>query len=72
MDVFSIVVMHSKNKCTVGDQFIIEDGHRIVSAISKRYVTMDDGSQYPLKWFNKWTRIERELHHKCTQKDWRA
>src|SRR5437763_853733 len=70
MPKFKIVSSTSKNKVSIGDQFLIEDGKRTVVNFSKKYVHMDNGYAYPVKMFHRWFRMELEMneraHHQKT------
>lgn len=59
--IFETIKQQAKNKVTVGDEFIIEDGHRTVTKISTQYVYMDNGRYYIKKHFNSWVRIDNAI-----------
>lgn len=59
--IFDTIKQTAKNKVSVGDEFIIEDGHRTVTKISTQYVYMDNGRYYIKKHFNSWVRIDRNI-----------
>lgn len=61
MKIFETVKQLATNKVTVGDEFIIEDGHRTVTQISTQYVYMDNGKYYIKKQFNSWVRIDNAI-----------
>jgi hypothetical protein len=59
--IFDTIKQTAKNKVSVGDEFIIEDGHRTVTKISTQYVYLDNGRYYIKKHFNSWVRIDRNI-----------
>ena len=59
--VFETVKQQATNKVSVGDEFIIEDGHRTVTKISTQYVYLDNGRYYIKKHFNSWVRIDNAI-----------
>jgi hypothetical protein len=58
---FETVKQLTVNKASVGDQFLIEGGCRIVTKITSQYVYMDNGRYYMKKQFNSWIRIDNEI-----------
>jgi hypothetical protein len=59
--IFETIKQQAKNRVTVGDEFIIEDGHRTVAKISTQYVYLDNGKYFIKKQFNSWVRIDNAI-----------
>lgn len=58
MESFKVVNTLSKNKVSLNDKFIIDFRPAVVTNISKKDVTFDNGMSYPIKNINAWIRLE--------------
>lgn len=56
-----VVTTLSKNKASEGDIYVLDASTCTVTTISKQYVHLSNGKQYPVKMFNSWVRLAHQM-----------